>query len=61
MRFCVETFASGIAAAPHHEWLKVMALLPQLPKLWNEVRRLERQCAGMLKGKEKELDRDAER
>jgi hypothetical protein len=25
------------------------------------VRRLERQCAGMLKGKEKELDRDAER
>jgi len=38
-----------------------MALLPQLPKLWNAVRRLEKQCAGMLKGKEKELDRDAER
>ena len=53
--------SSGIAAAPHHEWLKVMALLPQLPKLWNAVRRLEKQCAGMLKGKEKELDRDAER
>ena len=45
--------SSGIAAAPHHEWLKVMALLPQLPKLWNAVRRLEKQCAGMLKGKRK--------
>jgi UDP-3-O-[3-hydroxymyristoyl] glucosamine N-acyltransferase len=42
--------SGGIAAAPHHEWLKVMALLPQLPKLWNAVRRLERQLAGLLKG-----------
>jgi len=52
--------SGGIAAAPHHEWLRVMALIPQLPKLWNAVRRLEKQCAGMLKGAEKELDRDDE-
>ncbi len=41
--------SGGIAAAPHHEWLKVMTLLPQLPKLWNSVRALERQMAGLLK------------
>ncbi len=52
--------SGGLAAAPHHEWLRVMALIPQLPKLWNAVRRLEKQCAGMLKGAEKELDRDDE-
>jgi UDP-3-O-[3-hydroxymyristoyl] glucosamine N-acyltransferase len=34
--------SGGIAAAPHHEWLKVMALLPQLPKLWTLVRALEK-------------------
>jgi UDP-3-O-[3-hydroxymyristoyl] glucosamine N-acyltransferase len=42
--------SGGIAAAPHQEWLKVMALLPQLPKLWNAVRRLEKQLAGLVKG-----------
>jgi UDP-3-O-[3-hydroxymyristoyl] glucosamine N-acyltransferase len=52
--------SGGIAAAPHHEWLRVMALIPQLPKLWNTVRRMEKQCAAMLKGSEKELDRDDE-
>lgn len=41
--------SGGIAAAPHHEWLKVMTLLPQLPKLWNSVRALERQMAALLK------------
>jgi UDP-3-O-[3-hydroxymyristoyl] glucosamine N-acyltransferase len=53
--------SGGIAAAPHHEWLKVMTLLPQLPKLWSTVRRLERQCARLLSRAEKEFDRDAER
>jgi UDP-3-O-[3-hydroxymyristoyl] glucosamine N-acyltransferase len=53
--------SGGIAAAPHHEWLKVMTLLPQLPKLWSAVRRLEKQLADLLKGGEKELDRDAGR
>jgi len=41
--------SGGIAAAPHHEWLKVMALLPQLPKLWASVRSIERQIARLLK------------
>jgi len=40
--------SGGIAAAPHHEWLKVMTLLPQLPKLWASVRSLERQISQLL-------------
>ena len=48
--------SGGIGAAPHHEWLKVMTLLPQLPKLWSAVRRLEREVAGLLKGSAKESD-----
>ena len=51
--------SSGIAAAPHQEWLKVMTLLPQLPKLWSAVRRLERQLARLVERGEKEIDRDA--
>jgi UDP-3-O-[3-hydroxymyristoyl] glucosamine N-acyltransferase len=42
--------SSGLPAAPHHEWLKVMALLPQLPKLWRLVRGLEKQLASLAKG-----------
>jgi UDP-3-O-[3-hydroxymyristoyl] glucosamine N-acyltransferase len=41
--------SGGIAAAPHHEWLKVMTLLPQLPKLWASVRAIERQIGELLK------------
>jgi UDP-3-O-[3-hydroxymyristoyl] glucosamine N-acyltransferase len=41
--------SGGIAAAPHHEWLKVMTLLPQLPKLWASVRAIERQLGELLK------------
>ena len=51
--------SGGVAAAPHHEWLKVMTLLPHLPMLWNTVRRLEKEVARLLKGREKEIDRDA--
>jgi UDP-3-O-[3-hydroxymyristoyl] glucosamine N-acyltransferase len=51
--------SGGVAAAPHHEWLKVMTLLPQLPTLWSAVRRLEKEVARLLKGREKESDRDA--
>lgn len=39
--------SGGIAAAPHHEWIKVMTLLPNLAKLWSDVRRLERKVAGL--------------
>ena len=53
--------SGGVAAAPHHEWLKVMTLLPQLPKLWTSVRRLEKQLAHLLQTGEKEPDRDARR
>jgi UDP-3-O-[3-hydroxymyristoyl] glucosamine N-acyltransferase len=42
--------SGGLAAAPHHEWLKVMTLLPQLPKLWNTVRQLEKKVSAILKG-----------
>ena len=53
--------SGGVAAAPHHEWLKVMTLLPQLPKLWTSVRRLEKQLAHLLQTGEKEPHRDAGR
>jgi len=53
--------SGGVGAAPHHEWLKVMTLLPQLPTLWGTVRRLEKEVARLLKGREKEIDRDAGR
>ena len=51
--------SGGIAAAPHHEWLRVMALLPQLPKLWSAVRNLEKRVAQVLKQEEKEPKGDA--
>jgi UDP-3-O-[3-hydroxymyristoyl] glucosamine N-acyltransferase len=41
--------SSGLSAAPHHQWLKVMTLLPQLPKLWNSVRQLEKKISAILK------------
>jgi len=53
--------SGGIAAAPHHDWLKVMTLLPQLPSLWSTVHRLEREVARLIKGGGKEIDRDAGR
>lgn len=34
--------SGAIVAAPHKDWIKVMVLLPRLPKLWNTVRHLER-------------------
>ena len=49
--------SGGIAAAPHREWLKVMALLPQLPKLWALVRALEKQVSRLIT----EGDRDHQR
>ena len=45
--------SGGIAAAPHHQWLKVMTLLPQLPKLWNAVRSLEKRMSEIHKGMSK--------
>lgn len=50
--------SSGITAAPHPVWLKVMVLLPQLPKLWNSVRALERQVARLSSGGKKEPEHD---
>ncbi len=45
--------SGGIGAAPHQEWLKVMTLLPQLPKLWATVRRLEKKVAELSRGAER--------
>jgi UDP-3-O-[3-hydroxymyristoyl] glucosamine N-acyltransferase len=53
--------SGGIAAAPHQDWLKVMTLLPQLPKLWSAVRRLEKEVTRLLGGSQKETDPDARR
>jgi UDP-3-O-[3-hydroxymyristoyl] glucosamine N-acyltransferase len=41
-----DTRSSGLHAAAHREWLKVITLLPQLPKLWNAVRKLEKRASG---------------
>jgi UDP-3-O-[3-hydroxymyristoyl] glucosamine N-acyltransferase len=41
--------SSGLDAAPHREWLKVVTLLPQLPKLWNTVRHLEKKVHALVK------------
>jgi UDP-3-O-[3-hydroxymyristoyl] glucosamine N-acyltransferase len=43
------TRSSGLDAPPHREWLKVIALLPQLPKLWNAVRQLEKRVDKLIK------------
>lgn len=50
--------SSGLTAAPHHEWLKVMVLLPQLPKLWSAVRGLEKRLARMIAAGKKEQNGD---
>jgi len=41
------TLSSGLNAAPHKEWLRVMTLLPRLPQLWREVRRLEKKIEAL--------------
>jgi UDP-3-O-[3-hydroxymyristoyl] glucosamine N-acyltransferase len=40
--------SSGLHAAPHQEWLRVMTLLPKLPELWALTRRLERKLTELL-------------
>ncbi|HXV81972.1 MAG TPA: UDP-3-O-(3-hydroxymyristoyl)glucosamine N-acyltransferase [Candidatus Binatia bacterium] len=41
--------SSGLDAAPHREWLKVVTLLPQLPRLWRVVWHLEKKVAELVK------------
>jgi UDP-3-O-[3-hydroxymyristoyl] glucosamine N-acyltransferase len=41
--------SSGLHAAPHREWLKVVTLLPQLPRLWSAVRTLEKKVSKLVK------------
>jgi UDP-3-O-[3-hydroxymyristoyl] glucosamine N-acyltransferase len=50
-----------IEAAPHKQWVRVAVLLPQLPGLWNAVKRMEKQLARLLKAAGKEIDSDAGR
>ena len=47
--------SSGLHAAPHREWLKVITLLPQLPRLWAAVRHLEKKVSELIKSSHKEL------
>ena len=53
--------SSGLTAAPHREWLKVMVLLPQLPKLWSTVRSLEKQVARLITPSKKDRSGDRRR
>jgi UDP-3-O-[3-hydroxymyristoyl] glucosamine N-acyltransferase len=41
--------SSGIGAVPHRQWLRVVMLLPRLPKLWTAVQRLERKVAQLVR------------
>jgi len=50
--------SSGITAAPHSIWLKVMVLLPQLPALRSSVRALERQVARLVSAGKEERERN---
>lgn len=34
--------SGGVAALPHSQWLRVLRLLPRLPRLWNTVLDIER-------------------
>jgi len=53
--------SGGIAAAPHPQWLKVMTLLPQLPRLWSTVRGLERKLSRLAQRRGKGVKKDARR
>ena len=46
--------SSGLDAAPHREWLKVITLLPQLPRLWSALRHLEKKVSELVKSCNKE-------
>jgi UDP-3-O-[3-hydroxymyristoyl] glucosamine N-acyltransferase len=46
--------SSGLDAAPHREWLKVVTLLPQLAKLWSTVRHLEKKVQTLIKPSDKQ-------
>ena len=45
--------SSGLHAAPHQDWLRVMTLLPKLPELWALTHRLERKLAELLSPRQK--------
>jgi len=40
--------SAGLEAQPHQQWLRVMTLLPRLPKLWGAVQRLEAKMARLV-------------
>lgn len=47
--------SGGLAAAPHAEWLRVIALLPRLPKLWTRLLALERKVRALTGDARKEV------
>lgn len=47
--------SGGLEAGPHAEWLRVMTLVPKLPKLWTRVLALERKVRALTGGTRKEV------
>jgi UDP-3-O-[3-hydroxymyristoyl] glucosamine N-acyltransferase len=41
--------SAGLEAQPHQQWLRVITLLPRLPKLWTAVQRLEAKVARLVR------------
>ena len=53
--------SGALEAGPHHEWIKVMALVPRLPELWNEVREIKRRLDPKSQGGKKGVKGHARR
>jgi UDP-3-O-[3-hydroxymyristoyl] glucosamine N-acyltransferase len=53
--------SGALEAAPHQEWIKVMALVPRLPELWNAVREIKRRLGPKSQGGKKGVKRHARR
>jgi UDP-3-O-[3-hydroxymyristoyl] glucosamine N-acyltransferase len=45
--------SSGLPAAPHKQWLRVLMVLPRLPELLNKLRALEKKVSGKAQKKNK--------
>ncbi|HKA34911.1 MAG TPA: UDP-3-O-(3-hydroxymyristoyl)glucosamine N-acyltransferase [Candidatus Binatia bacterium] len=53
--------SGALEAGPHQEWIKVMALVPRLPELWNEVREIKRRLGPKPQGGKKGVKGHARR
>jgi UDP-3-O-[3-hydroxymyristoyl] glucosamine N-acyltransferase len=53
--------SGALEAGPHREWIKVMALVPRLPELWNTVRDIQRRLGPKSQGGKKGVKGHARR